>query len=90
MEKTCQLELSELVEEYVQGRPTGLRVGKDVADPDHPQNWAGLSGPYSDPTPHENPRPDVSVKQGRAQFAWDPVGGATLEASVSLGVVTAS
>ena len=82
--------LNELVEEYVQGRPTGLRVGKDMADPDHPQNWVGLSGPYDDPRPLENPRPDASLRESRAQFAWNPVGGATLEASVSVGMVTAS
>jgi hypothetical protein len=80
--------INDLVEEYVQGRPTGLRVGKDVADPDHPQNWVGLQGPYDDPKALENPRPDISEKAGRAQFAFDPVGGATLEASASIGVVT--
>ena len=82
--------IGELVEEYVQGRPTGLRVGKDVADPDHPQNWVGLQGPYDDPRPLENPRPDASLKASRAQFAFDPVGGTTLEVSLGLGMVTVS
>ena len=81
--------LDELVEEYVQGRPTGLRVGKDMVDPDHPQNWVGLQGPYSDPHALDNPRPDLSEKASRAQFAWDPVGGSTLEATAYIGVVTA-
>lgn len=81
--------IGDLVEEYVQGKPTGLRVGKDVADPDHPQNWAGLQGPYNDPTPLENPRPDQGQRHSRAQFAWNPVGGATLEVSLALGVVRA-
>lgn len=80
--------IDELVEEYVQGRPTGLLVGKDMVDPDHPQNWVGLQGPYTDPTPLDNPRPDLSVKQSRAQFAFDPVGGPTLEVACQMGVVT--
>lgn len=80
--------IADLVEEYVQGRPTGRLVGKDVFDPDHPQNWVGLYGPYTDPHPVENPRPDPSLKASRAQSAFDPVGGATLEASVGAGIVT--
>jgi hypothetical protein len=82
--------IADLVEEYVQGNPTGLRVGKDMVDPDHPQNWAGLQGPYTDPTPLDHPRPPQDLRQSRAQFAFNPVGGATLEVTCSVGVVTAS
>ena len=34
--------LNELVFEVRNGIKTGLRVGKDVADPDQPQNFIGL------------------------------------------------
>ena len=33
--------LNELVDEYKNGVKTGLRVGRDVADDDHPQNFLG-------------------------------------------------
>ena len=33
--------LDQLVYEYKNGVKTGLRVGKDVADQDHPQNFLG-------------------------------------------------
>jgi len=31
--------LNDLVDEYKNGVKTGLRVGRDVADDDHPQNF---------------------------------------------------
>ena len=83
--------ISDLVDEYVQGKKTGMKVGKDMVDPDHPQNWVGIDqGPYNDPTALPIQRPDQSLKQSRAQFAWNPVGGTTLEVSCAVGVVTAS
>jgi hypothetical protein len=66
--------LHDLVEEYVQGRPTGLRVGKDMVDPDHPQNWLGRLGDYADPQGLEDPRPDLSQFESRQVFSFDPVG----------------
>ena len=33
--------LDQLVDEYQNGVKTGLRVGFDVVDPDHPQNFLG-------------------------------------------------
>ena len=33
--------LNELVDEFQNGVKTGLRVGRDVADGDHPQNFFG-------------------------------------------------
>ena len=33
--------LNDLVDEYKNGVKTGLRVGRDVADDDHPQNFLG-------------------------------------------------
>ena len=35
--------LNELVDEFRNGVKTGLRVGRDVADGDHPQNFLGRS-----------------------------------------------
>ena len=34
--------LKDLIEEIEQGRPTGLRVGRDMVDLYHPQDWLGF------------------------------------------------
>lgn len=62
--------LNDLVYEYQNGVKTGLRVGKDMLDPDHPQNYVGriLTG---DPRPLKDPRPDVDP--GDTLFGWNPV-----------------
>jgi len=49
--------LNELVNEMNNGVKTGLRVGKDVADPDHPQNYLGRMR-INDPQSVMNARPD--------------------------------
>ena len=49
--------LKELVTETRNGTPTGFRVGKDVVDPDHPQNFLGRVR-INDPQSLLNPRPD--------------------------------
>jgi len=49
--------LSDLVFEFRNGVKTGLRVGNDVADPDHPQNFLGRIS-INDPQSLSNPRPD--------------------------------
>lgn len=82
--------LNDLVEEYVQGRPTGLRVGKDIADGDHPQNWVGLDGPYSDPHPLDNPRPDNAQEESRRLFSWFPAGVGNTKLDISIGQAVAS
>ena len=89
--------IHELVPEFVQGHPTGLMVGYDVADPDHEQNWLGKLAHYSDPQALQNPRPDLAERDSRKQFAWDPVGKLNLVArgycgdeSLSTGRVTIS
>ena len=64
--------LSELVYEVQKGIRTGLRVGKDVFDPDQPQNWLGTI-PISDPQALFDPRPNGATA-GRGLFSWDPVG----------------
>ena len=49
--------LSDLVFEFRNGVKTGLRVGNDVADPDHPQNFLGRIR-INDPQSLSNARPD--------------------------------
>ena len=57
---------TDLVDEFVQGRPTGLKVGRDQVDTDHPQNWLGRLGNYDDPQAIEDPRPDLGQAESRA------------------------
>ena len=49
--------LSDLVWEYQNGVKTGFRVGRDIADPDQPQNFLGRVK-INDPQALQNPRPD--------------------------------
>ena len=53
--------LHELVYEYKDGVKTGFRVGKDVFDPDQPQNFLGRVKIF-DPQSLLNPRPDRFVE----------------------------
>lgn len=86
--------LTDLVPEFRAGIPTGLRVGKDVWDKDHPQNFLGRLGDYTDPEQIRNPRPDLSEKESRGMFSWDPVGNGNsgnsngITASSAVGTVT--
>ena len=65
--------LKDLVWEVKDGVRTGMRVGKDVVDPDHPQNFLGRVR-VVDPQSLRNPRPDTSISESRALFGWNPVG----------------
>ena len=65
--------LSDLVPEYQNGVKTGFLVGRDVVDPDQPQNFLGRLKIF-DPQSLRNPRPDTSLKESRGLFAFDPVG----------------
>lgn len=49
--------LRDLVVEIKDGIPTGFKVGKDVVDPDHPQNFLGRLR-ISDPQALKDPRPE--------------------------------
>ena len=49
--------LADLVYEYRNGKRTGMRVGKDVLDKDHPQNFIGKFK-HNDPQSLRDPRPD--------------------------------
>ncbi|NCW67446.1 MAG: hypothetical protein EBV86_02590 [Marivivens sp.] len=66
--------LADLKPEYVSGVMTGMMVGKDVWDPDQPQNFLGKLGDYTDPQSLENPRPDTSQEESRRLSAFNPVG----------------
>lgn len=62
--------LSDLVWEFQNGKRTGLRVGKDVLDPDQPQNYIGRVK-INDPQSLRDPRPDVDP--GRGLWGWNPI-----------------
>ena len=49
--------INELVYEFNNGKRTGLRVGRDVADRDHPQNFIGRIK-TDDPQSLRDARPD--------------------------------
>lgn len=80
--------LADLVEEYVQGKPTGLRVGKDMADPDHPQNFLGVIDHPADAQALNDPRPDSGQDESRRLFSFNPVGLGNTVMTMGLGRVT--
>lgn len=59
--------LNDLVYEFKDGHRTGFRVGKDVVDPDHPQNFLGRVK-VVDPQSLRDPRPDNSLDESRELF----------------------
>jgi hypothetical protein len=65
--------LKDLVYEVQNGVRTGLRVGKDVVDPDQPQNFLGRVRVF-DPQSLRDPRPDKGLVASRGFFGWNPVG----------------
>ena len=75
--------LRELVWEYKNGHRTGSRVGRDVVDPDHPQNFLGRVR-TSDPKPLRDPRPDTTAD---GLFGWNPVGNPATYAVARVGTV---
>ena len=56
--------LSELKEEIVRMRPTGMLVCPTCFDQDHPQNMQGMY-PVDDPQALRNPRPDTGLEASR-------------------------
>jgi len=79
--------LSELVYEYQNGVRTGFRVGKDVFDPDQPQNFLGRVK-INDPQALKDPRPDTSLDASRQLWGWNPVGNPAQYMISSVGTVT--
>lgn len=64
--------LKDLVPEFKNGVKTGFLVGRDVVDPDQPQNFLGRVKIF-DPQSLRNPRPDTSEEVSRGLFGFDPV-----------------
>ena len=63
--------IEDLVYEFTNGKRNGLRVGRDVVDPDHPQNFVGqIKSDY--PQSIIDARPDrtepLELSVGVAQF----------------------
>lgn len=80
--------LKDLVWEIRNGRRTGFRVGKDVVDPDQPQNFIGRIK-INDPQALKDPRPDTSKTEGNALWGWMPVWNPAQSMIASVGTVTA-
>ena len=78
--------LKDLVYEYKNGTRTGLRVGKDVVDGDHPQNFLGRVTTV-DPQSLYDPRPDTAIE---SLYGWNPVWNPAMEMLGSVGTVTVS
>jgi hypothetical protein len=81
--------LSELVYEYQNGVRTGFRVGRDVLDPDQPQNFLGRVK-INDPQALQDPRPDTAIDASRQLWGWNPVGNPAQYMVASVGKVTVS
>jgi hypothetical protein len=79
--------LKDLVFEYVNGQRTGFKVGRDVADPDHPQNFLGQLK-INDPQSLFQPRPDSNRDEGNALWGWRPVGHPSVLMTAGVGTVT--
>jgi len=81
--------LNDLVDEYKNGVKTGLRVGRDVADDDHPQNFLGRVRIF-DPQNLTNARPDTALEASRQLFGFGPVWNPAQFMTASVGRVTVS
>ena len=79
--------LKDLVPEYSNGVKTGFLVGRDVVDPDQPQNFLGRLK-INDPQSLRNPRPDTSLIESRALYGFDPVGNDAVFMTASVGRVS--
>jgi hypothetical protein len=76
--------LSDLVWEVQNGVKTGFRVGKDVVDPDQPQNFLGRVK-INDPQALLNPRPDFAP--GNGLWGWNPIWNNAQYMVGSVGIV---
>jgi hypothetical protein len=77
--------LNELVYEVVNGVKTGLRVGRDVFDPDQPQNFIGRVR-TNDPQSLSNPRPDRTEPATTNQLGNNPFKTGTPGATTDITV----
>ena len=81
--------LNELVDEFKNGVRTGLRVGRDVSDGDHPQNFLGRMRIF-DPQSLAHARPDRSLEESRQLFGFSPVWNPAQFMIASVGRVSVS
>ena len=79
--------LKDLVPEYNNGVKTGFLVGRDVVDPDQPQNFLGRLK-INDPQSLRDPRPDRALLESRALYGFNPVGSQGTLMTASVGRVT--
>lgn len=79
--------LRDLVWEYKNGTKTGFRVGRNVVDPDQPQNFLGRLK-INDPQALYQPRPDTSQASANALWGWNPVWNPAQYMISSVGTVT--
>lgn len=79
--------LGDLVDEIRNGQKTGLRIGRDVVDPDHPQNFLGRVR-INDPQSLRDPRPEQDRGVSRGFFGWRPVGDTVTQITGGVGAVT--
>ena len=77
--------LSDLVPEVNNGVRTGFLVGRDVVDPDQPQNFLGRLKIF-DPQSLRNPRPDTSLEESRGLFGFNPVWNDAQFMTASVGI----
>lgn len=75
--------LNDLVYEYRDGKRTGMRVGRDEVDIDHPQLRLGRTR-VDDPQSLFDPRPDTATE---SLFGFDPVGNPALSMRMAIGYV---
>ena len=81
--------LKDLVPEFRNGHKTGFLIGRDVVDPDQPQNFLGRVK-INDPQSLLNPRPDTSQEESRELFGFNPVWNPAQYMVASVGRVTVS
>ena len=79
--------LADLVPEFSNGVKTGFLVGRDVVDPDQPQNFLGRVK-INDPQSLRNPRPDTSLEESRGLFGFNPVWNDLQFMQAEVGIVT--
>ena len=66
--------LSDLKNQIIDQRRSGLLVGYDVLDKDQPQYQIGRIN-VNDPQALRNPRPQKDLEISRGTYAWNPIGG---------------
>ena len=81
--------LIDLVPEYRNGVKTGFLVGRDIVDPDQPQNFLGRIK-INDPQSLRNPSPDTALLASRGIVGFNPVGNPAVIATGSVGRVSVS